>query len=49
VEWSENVPYAIPELYIRVSIEKNDPSHPDQRLLTAELTDELPPQDPATF
>ena len=49
VEWSENVPYAIPELYIRVSIEKNDPSHPDQILLTAELTDELPPQDPATF
>ena len=49
VEWSENVPYAIPELYIRVSIKKNDPSHPDQRLLTAELTDELPPQDPATF
>ena len=49
VEWSENVPYAIPELYIRVLIEKSDPSRPDQRTLTAELTDELPPQDPTSF
>ena len=49
VEWSENVPYAIPELYIRVLIEKSDPASPEQRTLTAELTDELPPQDSASF
>jgi hypothetical protein len=30
-------------------IEKNDPSHPDQRLLTAELTDELPAPDSSAF
>lgn len=49
VEWSENVPYAIPELYIRVLIEKNGPSQPEKRRITAELTDELPPQDFASF
>ena len=49
VEWSENVPHAIPELYIKVLIEKNNPSCPEQRLLTAELTDELPLWDEATF
>lgn len=47
VEWSENVPYAIPEVYIRVSIEKNDPMKRMQRTVTAELTDELPAQEPA--
>lgn len=47
VEWSENIPYAIPELYLRVVIEKSDPSKPDQRTIVAELTDELP-EDPGT-
>ena len=49
VEWSENVPYAIPELYIKVLIEKNDPDRPEQRLLTVELTDEIPSRDAAAF
>ena len=42
VEWSENIPYAIPELYIRVIIEKSDPAQPDLRTVTIELTDEAP-------
>lgn len=42
VEWSENIPYALPELYIRLTIEKSDPSHPEQRTVVAEITDELP-------
>ena len=49
VEWSENVPYAIPELYIKVLIEKSDPDRPEQRLLTVELTDEIPSRDAAAF
>lgn len=36
VEWSENIPYALPEQYIRVTIEKDDPTHPDSRKITAE-------------
>ena len=31
VEWSENIPYAIPERHIRVSIGKVDASSPDDR------------------
>ncbi len=42
VEWSENIPYAIPEQYIRVVIRKSDTARPDLRTVTAELTDELP-------
>ena len=42
VEWSENIPYAIPEMYIRVVIEKSDPAQPDLRTVTIELTDEAP-------
>lgn len=42
VEWSENIPYAIPEQYIRVVIQKSDASRPELRTVTAELTDELP-------
>ena len=41
-EWSENIPYAIPEQYIRVVIEKTDASCPDLRTVTAEITDEAP-------
>ena len=42
VEWSENIPYALPELYIRLTIEKSDPSQPELRTVVAEITDELP-------
>ena len=42
VEWSENIPYAIPEMYIRVVIEKSDPAQPDLRTVIIELTDEAP-------
>ena len=30
-EWSENIPFALPESYIEVIIEKNDPAFPDSR------------------
>lgn len=36
VEWSENIPYALPDDYVRVSIEKNDPETPDRRLVTVQ-------------
>lgn len=36
VEWSENIPYALPDDYIRVEIRKDDPDKPDSRALTAE-------------
>ena len=49
VEWSENVPYAIPEQYLRVLIEKSDPDRPEIRTVTAEWTDELPPDESAEF
>lgn len=42
VEWSENIPYALPEQYIRVLIEKSDPTCADLRTVTVELTDEAP-------
>ena len=34
VEWSENIPYALPEQYLVLTIEKDDPEQPDHRLLT---------------
>lgn len=34
VEWSEKIPYALPEDYLRVLIEKNDPSRADSRRIT---------------
>ena len=40
VEWSENIPYALPEEYIRVTIQKSDPLHEDQRRIFAELIKE---------
>ena len=35
-EWSENIPYALPERYLRVEITKDDPEHPDSREITLE-------------
>lgn len=31
VEWSENIPYAIPDEHIKVEISKTDPDNPDER------------------
>ncbi len=40
VEWSEKIPYALPEEYLRITIEKNDPKDPDSRKITIALTGE---------
>ena len=37
VEWSEKIPYAIPEEYVRVTIEKDDATAADSRRITVEL------------
>ena len=37
VEWSENIPYALPDRYLRISIEKNDVNRTDNRLITVHL------------
>ena len=34
VEWSENIPYALPDDHLRVTIEKCDTDAPDQRQIT---------------
>ena len=34
VEWSENIPYALPDDYVRVELKKDDPDKPDSRSLT---------------
>ena len=34
VEWSENIPYALPDSYLSVTIEKNNPEVPDSRMIT---------------
>ena len=39
VEWSENIPYALPEQYFRVLITKNDPNAPDSREILLEEVD----------
>ncbi|MBQ3057078.1 MAG: tRNA (adenosine(37)-N6)-threonylcarbamoyltransferase complex ATPase subunit type 1 TsaE [Clostridia bacterium] len=36
VEWSENIPYALPERYLRVEIIKDDQEDPDSRMITIE-------------
>ena len=36
VEWSEKIPFALPDEMIRVSIEKLDPATPDKRRITLE-------------
>ena len=38
VEWSEKIPYALPEEYLRVAIEKDDPNMPNSRTITIVLT-----------
>ncbi len=40
VEWSENIPYALPERYLRISIEKCGTDEPDRRVITATLIGE---------
>ena len=36
VEWSENIPYALPDDYVRVALCKDDADKPDSRTLTIE-------------
>ena len=36
VEWSEKIPYALPEEYLRVTVEKDDPDRCDSRQITVE-------------
>ena len=31
VDWSENIPYALPDTYLEVKISKCDPEHPEKR------------------
>ena len=38
VEWSEKIPFALPEEYLRVTIEKDDPDTPNSRTITIVLT-----------
>ena len=40
VEWSENIPYALPEDYLRVTIEKLSADKPDSRRITVERCSE---------
>ena len=37
VEWSENIPYALPDTYLSLTIEKTSPDRPDERALTLAL------------
>ena len=37
VEWSENIPYALPAQYLRLEIVKDDPGDPNSRALTLSL------------
>lgn len=37
VEWSEKIPYAIPDSFIRVTIQKTDPTRPDEREIAIEI------------
>lgn len=36
VEWSENIPFALPDEFLRVTITKNDPTAPDSREILIE-------------
>ena len=40
VEWSEKIPYALPDAYLRVNIEKCTPEKPNQRKITIEKVEE---------
>lgn len=37
VEWSENIPYALPDKYLCVTIKKSDLSRPDDRSIVIDL------------
>ncbi len=37
IEWSENIEFALPDEYIKVTISKNNTENTDSRLITAEL------------
>ncbi len=41
VEWSENIPDSLPDDYIRVTIEKDNPDLPDSRRVTTERIGEF--------
>ena len=36
VEWSENIPFALPDAYLRVTVTKCDPTQPDWREIRIE-------------
>ncbi|MBQ9806225.1 MAG: tRNA (adenosine(37)-N6)-threonylcarbamoyltransferase complex ATPase subunit type 1 TsaE [Clostridia bacterium] len=40
VEWSEKIPFALPDRYLRVRVEKNDASNPNCRKITIESVEE---------
>ena len=40
VEWSEKIPYALPDAYLRVEIQKTDPQRADERKITVTLCKE---------
>ena len=37
VEWSENIPYALPERYLKIEISKTSPETPDERKISSSL------------
>lgn len=37
VEWSENIPYALPESYLKIEISKTTPDRPNERKISALL------------
>ena len=37
VEWSENIPFALPDRYLRVEISKDSPTDTDSRLIAVSL------------
>ena len=39
VEWSENIPYALPEAYLRIEIQKCDAAEPDKRIITVKTVE----------
>ena len=40
VEWSENIPYALPDRYIRIDIEKTNADNPNERRITVRMIGE---------
>ncbi len=36
VEWSEKIPYALPDEFLRITIQKNKPDEPESRTITLE-------------